>query len=124
VYKGSNNQIDNYLKSIINKFAKISGDLFVKIYEYQIVQEEYLALVCSYCGEGNLAEYKKNLGEAFTSEMVETVSEFMRKAIKQLDVPYKYLTNESICLKNGTLRIKFPSFSTRRFQQMIKRALS
>jgi hypothetical protein len=69
VYKGSNNQIDNYLKTVINKFAKLSGDSFVKIYEYQIIQEEFLALVCSYCGEGNLAEYRKNLEEAFSSGM-------------------------------------------------------
>jgi hypothetical protein len=50
IYKGSNSQIDNYLKNVISKYAKLSGDSFVKIYEYQIIQEEYLALVCSYCG--------------------------------------------------------------------------
>lgn len=55
VYNASKAQIDAYLNNVISGYAKLSGDSFVKIYEYQIIQEEYLALVYSYCGEGSLA---------------------------------------------------------------------
>jgi len=41
-----------------------------------------------------------------------------------LETPYKYLTNERICIKNGNLRIKFPEFQTKKFTQNLKQMAS
>ena len=51
---------------------KINNDTFIKIYQYQIVQEENLVIVYSYCGEGNLLEYKNNMdNEVFKNNMID-----------------------------------------------------
>jgi hypothetical protein len=69
IYKGEKKIIDEYLKNVISKFSKLSGESFVKIYEYQIVKDDYLALACSYCSEGTLAEYRKNIMGNFSIEL-------------------------------------------------------
>ena len=52
-------------------------------------------MVYSYCGEGNILEWKKNWegNEAMSNKLVESAAQFLIKSLMTLDAPFKYLTN-------------------------------
>lgn len=61
VYAGAKGDIEEYVKTIINKYGKASSEMFLKIYEYQIISEKYLMIVFAYTGEDDLLNYRQSL---------------------------------------------------------------
>ena len=48
----------------------------------------------------------------------------LKQSLLEIDTPYKFLTADAVNLKNGSPKLKFPPFPTRRHLQNIKKMAS
>lgn len=101
--------------------------MFLKIYQYQILSEKYLTIVYTYTGEDDLLNYRQallQLKQGFDANQIQYTIDFIKSSLKALGQSHQYLTNETIFVKNGTLRIQFPPFKTNRILSMFKKILA